>query len=65
MAKIPLSIFEDIQKRLMQAEKEHDIEILFAIESGSRAWGFESQDSDYDVRFIYRNKRDFYLSIEA
>ena len=64
MTKIPPHIHEEIQKRLSLAEQEHDVEILFAIESGSRAWGFESQDSDYDVRFIYRHKRDFYLSIE-
>ena len=49
--------------RLAQIEKEHSVEILYAIESGSRAWGFESQDSDYDVRFIYRHSKNWYLNI--
>jgi hypothetical protein len=38
--------------------------VLYACESGSRAWGFESADSDYDVRFLYVHSRDWYLSIE-
>jgi predicted nucleotidyltransferase len=44
-------------------EKENGVRILLACESGSRAWGFPSSDSDYDVRFIYSNKTDWYLSI--
>ena len=43
-------------------EKEH-IKVLHVIESGSRAWGFASLDSDYDVRFIYVRDKDFYLSL--
>lgn len=43
-------------------EKEH-IKVLHVIESGSRAWGFASPDSDYDVRFIYVRDKDFYLSL--
>ncbi len=38
-------------------------EILFAIESGSRGWGFESSDSDYDVRFVYAHKENWYLQV--
>lgn len=40
------------------------MKILYAVESGSRGWGFESKDSDYDVRFIYIHPLDWYLSIE-
>ncbi|HTQ11814.1 MAG TPA: nucleotidyltransferase domain-containing protein, partial [Fimbriimonadaceae bacterium] len=44
-------------------EAEHRVRILYACESGSRAWGFASADSDYDVRFVYAHERDWYLSI--
>ncbi|MDR0515422.1 MAG: nucleotidyltransferase domain-containing protein, partial [Fibromonadaceae bacterium] len=52
-----------IQKRLTEIENEHSVKILYAVESGSRAWGFESIDSDYDVRFIYLHNKNWYLSI--
>lgn len=52
-----------IQNELAKLEESQDIEILYACESGSRAWGFPSPDSDYDVRFIYRHPREKYLSI--
>lgn len=52
-----------IKNRLLEIEKEHHVEILYAVESGSRAWGFESTDSDYDVRFIYKHKMEWYLNI--
>ncbi|RYD58694.1 MAG: nucleotidyltransferase domain-containing protein [Sphingobacteriales bacterium] len=54
----------EIQKQLTQIEQEHEIRIIYACESGSRAWGFPSPDSDYDVRFIYAHKRDWYLGID-
>ena len=54
---------ETIVEELHGIEKNHDVRILFAIESGSRAWGFPSPDSDYDVRFIYARPNDWYLSI--
>ncbi|MCG8399520.1 nucleotidyltransferase domain-containing protein, partial [Bacillus atrophaeus] len=38
---------------LRRIEQEYSVKIVYAVESGSRAWGFPSQDSDYDVRFIY------------
>ena len=53
-----------IQSKLTALEADHAVRILFAIESGSRAWGFPSPDSDYDVRFIYARQPDWYLSIE-
>jgi len=56
-------IVEIIQKRLPDIEKEHSVKILYAVESGSRAWGFESVDSDYDVRFIYAHDKNWYLNI--
>ncbi len=44
-------------------ERERNVRVLFAAESGSRAWGFASPDSDYDVRFVYCHPRDWYLRI--
>lgn len=52
-----------IQEKILQLENDHNIRILFACESGSRAWGFPSPDSDYDVRFVYAHPEDWYLSI--
>ena len=42
-----------IHDKLREIERSHDLRVLFACESGSRAWGFASDDSDFDVRFIY------------
>ena len=53
-----------IVESLRQIECEEDVTILYACESGSRAWGFESTDSDYDVRFIYLRKTPWYLTIQ-
>lgn len=53
-----------IASALKEIEAQHGIAILYACESGSRGWGFASQDSDYDVRFIYQNPRNWYLSID-
>lgn len=53
-----------IINKLDTIEKENNIKILYAIESGSRGWGFASKDSDYDVRFIYIHPTDWYLSVE-
>lgn len=48
---------------LETVEREYGVQVLFAAESGSRAWGFASPDSDYDVRFVYRHPRDWYLRV--
>jgi len=52
-----------IRATLDSVAREEGVRILFAAESGSRAWGFASPDSDYDVRFIYVHSRDWYLSL--
>ena len=55
---------ELILKKLNELEDRENVRILLAVESGSRAWGFASPDSDYDVRFIYVRNRDDYLRLE-
>ena len=52
-----------IQEKLKEIEKSKNVTLLFAVESGSRAWGFASPDSDYDIRFIYKHDVDYYLSL--
>jgi predicted nucleotidyltransferase len=49
---------------LNRLERDFEIKICYAVEAGSRAWGTSSKDSDYDVRFIYVHKKDWYLSID-
>lgn len=53
-----------ILEKLQEIEKKENIKILLAVESGSRAWGFESPDSDYDVRFIYVRQKEDYLRLD-
>ena len=53
----------EIIGRLLEIESKYDVRILLAVESGSRAWGFASKDSDYDVRFVYLQRMDKYLSL--
>lgn len=62
---IPAHIHTEILKRIKVAEEEHNVKVLFAIESGSRAWGFASPNSDFDVRFIYVHPLDWYLTIDV
>ena len=56
---------ENIRSALNQLAASHNVRILLAVESGSRAWGFASTDSDYDVRFIYAHPADWYVSVET
>ncbi len=53
-----------ILSKLNEIEEHENIKILHCIESGSRAWGFASPDSDYDVRFIYVRPKEFYLRLD-
>jgi uncharacterized protein len=62
---IPADVRAEIEKRLATIQAEEDVQILMAVESGSRAWGFPSPDSDYDVRFVYLRKRDWYLNLQT
>lgn len=52
-----------ILEKLHEIEQRENCRILLAVESGSRAWGFASPDSDYDVRFIYVRPKDSYLRL--
>ncbi len=60
---IPVPIRREILNRIRSAEADHGVRVLLAVESGSRAWGFESPNSDFDARFIYANRPDWYLSV--
>lgn len=53
----------EVLKRLDATEKQHQVRVLLAIESGSRAWGFPSPNSDYDARFVYTQSQVAYLKI--
>ena len=57
-------LIKRVRDELDRIEKEECVRILYACESGSRAWGFESEDSDYDVRFIYLRPVNWYLTIQ-
>ena len=55
---------DKIKQTLQQVQVEEQVRIVYACESGSRAWGSPSADSDYDVRFLYVRPRDWYLAID-
>lgn len=60
---VPHYVRKQILQRLEAVERDQDARVLLAVESGSRAWGFHSPDSDYDVRFIFVRSEDAYLSL--
>ncbi|MES2824988.1 MAG: nucleotidyltransferase domain-containing protein [Pseudomonadota bacterium] len=62
---IPENIRIEILARIRNAEIEHNVKVLYAVESGSRAWGFASPNSDYDVRFVYVRPKEWYLTIDV
>ncbi|WP_147532798.1 nucleotidyltransferase domain-containing protein [Bacillus marasmi] len=55
---------EKIQETLSQIEQSYEVKIILAVESGSRSWGIPSESSDYDVRFLYVPRKEWYFSIE-
>ncbi len=57
-------VIDTIKEKLIEIEKRENIKILHCVESGSRAWGFPSPDSDYDVRFIYVRPKEYYLRLD-
>ena len=61
---IPPDIRSAIVGAIEEAERTHEVKVLLAVESGSRAWGFASPDSDWDVRFIYVHRPEWYLGID-
>lgn len=61
---IPPDIRAEIMRRLARTEREEGVRIVLAIESGSRAWGFASPNSDFDVRFIYARPAEWYLAVD-
>ncbi len=62
-ATVPQHVMASVRGKLAEIEREHGVRVLYAAESGSRAWGFPSKDSDYDVRFIYLHELDWYVSL--
>jgi len=58
-----MEIHQIIQEKLDGIETDFGVQILYACESGSRAWGFASEDSDWDVRFIYAHPPAWYVSL--
>ncbi|MGR0320612.1 nucleotidyltransferase domain-containing protein [Agromyces sp. ZXT2-3] len=60
---LDLQVVAEIDRRLSTVSAEHAVRIPWAIESGSRAWGFPSPDSDFDCRFVFIRSRDHYVSL--
>lgn len=58
------NVYNYVNNELDKLEEEFNIKILYAVETGSRGWGFANEDSDYDVRFYYVRPLYDYLSID-
>jgi len=58
-----MNIIEVINEKLNEIEEKEKVRIIHCVESGSRAWGFFSPDSDYDVRFVYIRNKNWYLNL--
>ena len=59
-----MDMHEIIRSELQKIEQQYGVRVLHAVESGSRAWGFASPDSDYDVRFVYVRPGADYLCLD-
>ena len=62
---LPSAMRSWVLEELQRIEREHDVRVLYACESGSRAWGFASTDSDYDVRFVYVEKPEWFVQVDT
>jgi predicted nucleotidyltransferase len=62
---IPSAVRTEIMRRLVKVEEAEAVRILLAVESGSRAWGFPSPNSDFDVRFVYCRSQPWYFSVDV
>ncbi|MFC3626557.1 nucleotidyltransferase domain-containing protein [Vogesella amnigena] len=62
---LPDTVRQRVDAELSALETRYRVRVLFACESGSRAWGFASPDSDYDVRFLYVHEPEWYLRVQA
>ncbi|WP_298501776.1 DNA polymerase beta superfamily protein [uncultured Methanobrevibacter sp.] len=65
MENVTAEMFDYINQQLDKIEKEYGVEILYCIEAGSRGWGFNNDESDYDVRFIFKRPLKDYLTINS
>lgn len=61
---VPTETRQLIESRLASIASEQNIKILYACESGSRAWGFPSPNNDYDVRFVYVHPMEWYFRLD-
>ena len=59
-----MDISSSIKEKLNEIEQVENVRVIMAVEAGSRAWGFASPDSDYDVRFIYARRLEDYLKLK-